>query len=77
MCFARKVCGLVRSTRGTSQGEGKLGARDKILNTKVARRACAGQTFPRILENSIKRAHLDADDHARADTGGGVLVYIS
>ena len=25
---------------------GKLGARDRILNTKVARRACAGQTFP-------------------------------
>ena len=45
-CLARKVCGLVRSTWGTSQGEDKLGARDKILNTKVARRACAGQTFP-------------------------------
>ena len=43
--LAEKVCGLVRSTRGTSQGEDKLGARDKILNTKVARRACAGQTF--------------------------------
>ena len=40
-CLARKVCGLVRSTWGTSQGEDKLGARDKILNTKVARRACA------------------------------------
>ena len=26
-CFARKVCGLVRSTWGTSQGEGKRGAR--------------------------------------------------
>ena len=46
-CVARKVCGLVRSTWGTSQGEDKLGARDKILtNTKVARRARAGQTFP-------------------------------
>ena len=45
-CPAEKVCGLVRSTWGTSQGEDKLGARDKILNTKVARRACAGQTFP-------------------------------
>ena len=45
-CLARKVCGLVRSTWGTSLGEDKLGARDKILNTKVARRACAGQTFP-------------------------------
>ena len=38
-CSARKVCGLVRSTWGTSRGEGKLGARDKILSTKVARRA--------------------------------------
>ena len=45
-CVAGKVCGLVRSTWGTSLGEDKLGARDKILNTKVARRACAGQTFP-------------------------------
>ena len=45
-CLAEKVCSLVRSTWGTSQGEDKLGARDKILNTKVARWACAGQTFP-------------------------------
>ena len=45
-CLAEKVCGLVRSTWGTSQGEDKLGATDKILHTKVARRACAGQTFP-------------------------------
>ena len=45
-CLAGKLCGLVRSTWGTSQSEDKLGARDKILNTKVARRACAGQTFP-------------------------------
>ena len=36
----------LRSTWGTSQGEAKPGARDKILDTKVARRACAGQTFP-------------------------------
>ena len=32
-CFAGKVCGLVWSTWGTSRGEDKLGARDKILNT--------------------------------------------
>ena len=30
---------------GTSQGEDKIGARDKILHTKVARRACTG-TLP-------------------------------
>ena len=41
-CLARKVCGLVRSTWGTSLGGDKLGARDRILNTKVARRARAG-----------------------------------
>ena len=40
-CLARKVCCLVRSTWRTSQGEDKPGARDKILGTKVARRACA------------------------------------
>ena len=45
-CLAEKVCGLVPSTWGTSQGEDELGARDKILNTKLAPRACAGQTFP-------------------------------
>ena len=38
-CLAEKVCSLVRSTWGTSPGEDKLGARDKIRNTKVARRA--------------------------------------
>ena len=52
-CLAEKVCGLVRSTWGTSQGEDKLGARDKILNTKVARRACAGQTFPLRLASNL------------------------
>ena len=45
-CLAGKVCGLVRSTWGTSLGEDKPGARDQILNTKVAHRARAGQTFP-------------------------------
>ena len=37
-CFARKVCSLVRSTWGTSLGEDKLEARDRI-----ARRPCAGR----------------------------------
>ena len=35
-CVARKVCGLVRSTWGTSRVEDKLGARDRILTTTVA-----------------------------------------
>ena len=39
-CLAGKVCG---PTWGTSQGEDKLGARDRILNTKVVRQACAGR----------------------------------
>ena len=55
--LAEKVCGLVRFTWGTSQGEDKLGARDKIRNTKVARRACAGQTFP--LVPAMSRAQWD------------------
>ena len=38
-CLAGNVCGLMRSTWGTSLGEDKPGARDKILNTKVTRRA--------------------------------------
>ena len=39
-CLAGKVCSLVRSTWGSSRGEDKLGAKDRILNTKVAHRAC-------------------------------------
>ena len=38
-CFAGEVCSLVWSSWGTSRGEGKLGAKARILNTKVARRA--------------------------------------
>ena len=45
-CLARKVCGLARSTWGTSLGGDKLGARGGILNPKVACRACAGQKSP-------------------------------
>ena len=45
-CFARKGCGLVRSTRGTSLSEDYLGARDKILNTKVTHGALPGKHCP-------------------------------
>ena len=48
-CLAGKVCGLVRSTWGTFLREDTLGARHRILNTKVACQACAGQTFPQYL----------------------------
>ena len=41
-CLVRKVCGVVRSPWGTSLGEDNLGARDRVLNTKVAHRACSG-----------------------------------
>ena len=44
-CLAGKVCGVVQSAWGTSLDEDKPGARDKILDTKVAHRARAGQTF--------------------------------
>ena len=46
MCFAGKVCGPVQSTWGHSLGEDKLGARARILDTKVACPARAGQLFP-------------------------------
>ena len=59
-CLAGKVCGLVRSTWGTSQSEDKLGARDKILNTKVAFRACAGQTFLPLRSTPDPDAHHTA-----------------
>ena len=47
-CFAGKVCGPVQSTWGNSLGEDKLGARARILNTKVARRARTGQLLPQV-----------------------------
>ena len=39
--FARKVCGLVHATWGTSLGEHKR-ARYRIFNSKVVCRACTG-----------------------------------
>ena len=58
-CLAGKVCSLVQSTWGTSPGEDKFGARDRILNTKVARRAPAGQTFPLSeLSSSGHKSHI-------------------
>ena len=57
-CLPEKVCGLVRSTWGTSQGEDKLGARDEILNTKVARRACAGW-----VPGNIPPRHQRVEEH--------------
>ena len=41
-----KVCGPVQSTWGTSLGEDKLGARARILNTKVVHWARPRQLFP-------------------------------
>ena len=69
-CLARKVCGLVQSTWGTFQGEDKLGARDKILNTKVVCWACAGRA-PR------KHSPKDVDGETFqkfTDTVGGEFV---
>ena len=58
-CLAGKVCGLVWSTWGTSLGEDKLGARARILNTKVARRAnippWPNGAMPRMGQDSMKR----------------------
>ena len=47
---------IVRSTWETSQIEDKFGARDKILTTKVAHRACSGQTFPHGWQMTIMQA---------------------
>ena len=57
-CLARKVCGLVRSTWGTSLGGDKLGARNGILNTKVAHWARAGQTFPQLRVPIVVHPHF-------------------
>ena len=38
-CLAEQVCGLVRSTWGTSQGEDKLGARGNAMH--AVRTQCA------------------------------------
>ena len=54
--LARKVCGLVRSTWGTSLGEDKLRARDRILDTKVARWACTGHV------PGVRRANIPPRD---------------
>ena len=44
-CIAGKVCGPVRSTWGTSLGEDKLGAKARIVHTKVARLSFCPITF--------------------------------
>ena len=46
MCVGTTPECPLRSTWGTSLGEDKFGAGARILNTKVARRARAGQTLP-------------------------------
>ena len=65
-CFAWKVCGLVQSTWGTSLGEDKLGASDRIPNTKVARRVGArrapGKHSP-MVQRSPKQRFRDSKHH--------------
>ena len=45
LCTEGLQSSAVQSTWGTPTGEDKLGARDRILDTKVARRACAGRAL--------------------------------
>ena len=45
-CFIGKVCGPLWSTWGAPRGEGKSRVKVGLVNTKVARRARAGQTPP-------------------------------
>ena len=49
-----RFCSPVRSTWGISPGEDNLGARARMLNTKVSRRARAGQTSPFALYSVVK-----------------------
>ena len=72
-CHAGKVCGLVGSAWGTSQGEDKPGARDKILNTKVACRARARQTFPPCPQAVQTERNQTAPLVAAGGGGGGGL----
>ena len=65
-CLAGKVCGLVRSTWGTSQGGDKPGTRDKILKTKVARRACAGRAPGKHSPQAKQRPRDRADASTRS-----------
>ena len=57
---------------GDFLGEDKLGARDRIFDTKVARRACAGQTFPRVQEGGFWGPRFRAlpGPQLQADTRG-------
>ena len=61
-CFAGKVCGLVPATWGNSLGDHKLGARGRILATKVARRACTMQTIPIVLDDEKCPTKFKGDD---------------
>ena len=46
LCIVGKVCSPLCSTWGATLGKGKSGIKVGIINTKVARRARAGQTLP-------------------------------
>ena len=69
-CLAEEVCGLVWSTWGTSQGEDKPGAKDMILNTKVACRAYA----PPLPKNRSADLFADLLGFLRRFGGGGFVL---
>ena len=58
--LAEKVCGLVRSTWGTSQGEDTLGARDKTLDTKLEESVTEHVGKERNITNLMRRLTLNA-----------------
>ena len=74
-CLAEKVCRLVRSIWGTSPGEDKLGARDKILNTKVARRACAGRAPGKHPPNASQTAVRKPPNNKNNNNSSRILFY--
>ena len=66
MCCAWKVCGLLQPTWGTSLGEDKLGARDRILNKKVVRRANIPAGAKRHLQENGPTTTFASGDGGRA-----------
>ena len=57
-CLAEKGCSLVRCTLGTSQGEDKLGARDKILIYKGSAPGMRLANIPPVFKKREFQQHL-------------------
>ena len=77
-CLAGKVCSLVRSTWGTSQGEDKLGARNRTLNTKVARQTNIPplpRPWHRTLRQPLRTFFVEGRCDQKASSPSGCLAW--